>query len=77
MEQILLQGVRPLMIHVEVSPLIPPPLLYRPLAFDGSIMDSMQALEGERRGHMRHCSLTAFQELLEPEGYRLVCLEVR
>lgn len=72
MEQILQQGVRPKVIHVEVSPLVPPPISYRPLTFDGSITDSMEALAGDRRGHMRHCSLSAFQELLEPFAYRLV-----
>eukprot|EP00913_Durusdinium_trenchii_P022202 g20862.t1 len=87
LETILETGLKPLLIHVEVSPLVPPPFVYRPVAFDGTIFDSMEALrdlaplvfsascpdasEG-RRGHMRHCSLSAFVELLEPLGYQLV-----
>ena len=32
-EAILAAGLRPLMIHVEVSPLVPPPIIYRPAAY--------------------------------------------
>ncbi|CAK9001149.1 unnamed protein product [Durusdinium trenchii] len=74
LETILETGLKPLLIHVEVSPLVPPPFVYRPVAFDGTIFDSMEALNASegRRGHMRHCSLSAFVELLEPLGYQLV-----
>ncbi|CAE7240461.1 PDK [Symbiodinium natans] len=73
-EDVLQAGVRPLMIHVEVHPLVPPPFVYRPTSFDPNIGDSMLSLsvsEG-RPGHMLHCSLSAFEELLDGFGYHLV-----
>ncbi|CAE7276118.1 PDK, partial [Symbiodinium sp. CCMP2592] len=62
-EDVLKAGIRPLLIHVEVHPLVPPPFVYRPVFFDPSIGDSMlslSVLEG-RPGHMLHCSLSAFE----------------
>ena len=118
-EDVLKAGIRPLLIHVEVHPLVPPPFGYRPclsgkrgftashpspsrrpVFFDPSIGDSMLSLsalacmtcgtcyacyprlnllavsgvlEG-RPGHMLHCSLSAFEELLDDYGYHLAAL---
>ncbi|CAE7385620.1 PDK [Symbiodinium sp. CCMP2592] len=75
-EDVLKAGIRPLLIHVEVHPLVPPPFVYRPVFFDPSIGDSMlslSVLEG-RPGHMLHCSLSAFEELLDDYGYHLAAL---
>ncbi|CAJ1404870.1 unnamed protein product [Effrenium voratum] len=73
-EAILAAGLRPLMIHVEVSPLVPPPIIYRPAEFNADVEDSMESLSASegRPGHMRHCSLSAFMELLDGFGYHLV-----
>ncbi|CAJ1361888.1 unnamed protein product, partial [Effrenium voratum] len=43
-EAILAAGLRPLMIHVEVSPLVPPPIIYRPAEFNADVEDSMESL---------------------------------
>lgn len=76
LEVLLQSGLRPLHLHVEVSSFIPPPLVYRPTAFGQSIGDSMLELgmEHELRGHMMHCSLSAYAEMLQPLGYKLVRL---
>ncbi|CAK9102443.1 unnamed protein product [Durusdinium trenchii] len=75
-EALLQSGIRPRHLHVEVSCFIPPPLVFRPTSFDESIGDSMLELGVEYglRGHMMHCSLSAYAELLEPFGYKLVRL---
>ncbi|CAE7604601.1 casA [Symbiodinium natans] len=71
------RGLRPRHIHVEVSSLVPPPIFFRPVAFDPSIQgDSSLEIGPESgfRGHMVHCSLSAFAEQLEPFDYKLVDL---
>lgn len=67
-------NLRPDFIHVEFHPMIPPPIVYRPLRFTFGVGDSLLEITSEygRRGHFLHCSLAAFSELLIPLGYRLV-----
>lgn len=67
-------NLRPHFIHVEFHPMIPPPILYRPLRFTFGVGDSLLEISSRhgRRGHFLHCSLSAFSELLVPLGYRLV-----
>ncbi|CAK9027342.1 unnamed protein product [Durusdinium trenchii] len=68
--------LRPAVIHVEVHPLVPPPIAYRPLRYSFGVGDSLLEIGPEhgRRGHFLHCSLTAFMELLLPLGYHLAHL---
>ena len=67
-------SLRPDFIHVEFHPMIPPPIVYRPLRFTFGVGDSLLEITREygRKGHFLHCSLAAFSELLIPLGYRLV-----
>jgi len=67
-------NLRPHFIHVEFHPMIPPPIVYRPLRFTFGVGDSLLEISSRhgRRGHFLHCSLSAFSELLVPLGYRLV-----
>merc|ERR1712094_7077 len=64
-------SLRPMLLHVEVHSLVPPPLAFRPKAFNPSVQDSLLELGPleQRRGHMVHCSLSAVVELLRPFGY--------
>eukprot|EP00927_Polykrikos_kofoidii_P009705 TRINITY_DN14065_c0_g1_i1.p1 TRINITY_DN14065_c0_g1~~TRINITY_DN14065_c0_g1_i1.p1 ORF type:complete len:611 (-),score=70.69 TRINITY_DN14065_c0_g1_i1:36-1868(-) len=68
------RGLQPRFIHVEVHSLVPPPIVFRPLAFDRRVRSSLEELgpRDGRRGHMLHCSLSAFVELLRPLGYELL-----
>merc|ERR1711964_245164 len=69
-------GLRPRFIHVEVDSLVPPPISFRPKAIRSGVSYPLAALgvDTGRQGHMVHCSLAAFVELLEPLGYELVNL---
>uniref|UniRef100_A0A7S4Q824 Methyltransferase FkbM domain-containing protein n=1 Tax=Alexandrium monilatum TaxID=311494 RepID=A0A7S4Q824_9DINO len=75
-EAILEAGLRPTLIHVEVHSLIPPPIIFRPLSQSWWVWDPLLVLGATdgRQGHMTHCSLSAFEDMLRPRGYRLVRL---
>lgn len=76
-ERILATGLRPRLVHVEISILIPPPFVFRPVDYNAEFPHGRSPLDemsgGARLGHMsRFCSLSAYTEILEPFGYRLV-----
>lgn len=71
------QEEQPRLIHVEVHALVPPPIIFRPRRFDARLGNTLRELKKSRGawGHMVHCSLAAFLEILQPRGYELLHLE--
>merc|ERR1712176_1398339 len=51
LEAVLQQGIRPRFVHVEVHSLVPPPIVFRPRAFNPSARSSLEELSG--RNHRR------------------------